>query len=235
MYRYLLGILLLVGCASEKTNIAGKNAEIVYNEAIQLLKQNDYEDAAKKFKEIDTYFPYAEKASLAQIMSAYCNFQAGSYTDAISGVDVFLRYHPAHELVPYAMYLKAMSLYVIVSSVGRDSQQALDAKKAFVELFNRFPKSKYAVDAMKRIIILDDLIASHELMVGRFYQKNKNALAAIGRYDYVIVKFPNTNAAEEALYRLIECCKSIGLIEEADKAIKSFKARYPNSSWELKF
>ncbi len=231
-YHFFI-VLFLIGCSSEKSINPGQNVDTVYHEAERLLARADYEDAAKRFKDIEDYFPYSEKACRAQVMAAYCHFCSGSYLDAIRAVEVFLRYHPSHELVPYAMYLRAMSLYVTVCSVGRDSKQALEAKKAFIEILNRFPESKYGEDSLKRIIILDDIIAAHELMIGRYYQYNKNALAAIGRYDYVLSEFSGTKAAEEACYRLIECCKSIGLIDEANIAIQSFKKQYPNSKWKL--
>ncbi|MBE6446971.1 MAG: outer membrane protein assembly factor BamD [Alphaproteobacteria bacterium] len=230
---YCLLMLLLAGCATEKPEKIGENADVIYKEAEILLARHNYEDAAKKFKDVDAYFPYAEKASRAQVMAAYCHFKSGSYADAISAVDIFLRYHPSHNLVPYAMYLKAMSLYVAVSSVGRDSQQAKDAKKCFVELINKFPNCKYVNDSIKRIIILDDIIAAHELMIGRYYQKNRNALAAIGRYDYVLTDFSGTKSAEEALYRMVECCRSIGLSKQAELSAKLFKERFPNSSWKI--
>ena len=227
-------VFLVAGCASEKEDLSKKSAEIVYQEASKLLRESEYESAAKKFKAVETYFPYAEKASRAQVMSAYCDFMSSSYVDAIRELDIFLRYHPAHELVPYALYLKAMSIYMGTASVGRDSQQAMDAKRVFVELTNRFPTSKYAEDSLKKIVILDDIIAAHEMMVGRFYQKNKNALAAIARYNYVINKFPYAKCLEEACYRIVECCLSEEMYEDAKNAIDLLKKRFPNGVWTQK-
>ena len=225
---------LIAGCANSKLPVEGKSAAEVYSEAENLLKNEDFEDAAKRFKDIETYFPYSEKAGTAQVMSAYCNFKNGSYLDAIRELDVFLRYHPASELVPYAMYLKAVSKYMTVSTAGRDSAQAKDARKAFVELINRFPTCKYVEDSQKKIIILDDIIAAHEMVIGRYYQQNKNGLAALGRYNYVVSRFPNTKSAEEAFYRIVECCKNEGLQEEAKNAASVLKARFPKGNWTKK-
>jgi len=224
----------LSGCGDSKLPVEGKSPEMVYREAENLMNNNDFEDAAKRFKDIETYFPYSEKAGTAQVMSAYCNFKNGSYMDAIRELDVFLRYHPSSELVPYAMYLKAVSKYMTVSTVGRDSAQSKDARRAFVELINRFPTCKYVEDSQKKIIILDDIIAAHEMMIGRYYQRNKSSLAALGRYNYVVNKFPNTKGAEEAFYRIVECCRNEGLQEEADNAASVLKARFPNGIWAKK-
>lgn len=232
---FLCGLVFLItGCESPKTPVEGKNAEEVYLEAKNLMKNDEFEDAAKRFKDIETYFPYSEKAGTSQIMSAYCNFKNGNYIDATRELDVFLRYHPSSELVPYAMYLRAVSKYMTVSTVGRDSAQAKDARKAFVELINRFPTCKYVEDSQKKVIVLDDIIAAHEMIVGRYYQQNKSSLAALGRYNYVVSRFPNTKSAEEAFYRIVECCKNEGLREEADNAAAVLKARFPRGIWAKK-
>lgn len=221
----------LIGCASEKEDFSNKTVDQIYGEAQSLLRRGSYGDAAERFKDVDSYFPYTEKASVAQVMAAYCFFKDGSCLDAIRNIDVFLRYHPAHELVPYAMYLKAVSIYVNVATVGRDSQEAKNAKKAFIELLNRYPNSKYSADAMKRIVILDDIISAHELLIGKYYQKNKNALAAISRYNYIIANFPLTRSAEEACFRLIECSRAEKLNKEASDAEDLMYQMYPNSRW----
>ena len=232
---FLFGLIFLtVGCESSKNPVEGKNAEEVYLEAGNLLKDADFEDAGKRFKDIETYFPYSEKASTAQIMAAYCNFRNGSYIDSIRELDVFLRYHPTHKLVPYAMYLRAMSKYMTVSTVGRDSEQAKDSRNAFVELINRFPSCEYAEDSKKKIVILDDIIANHELVIGRYYQKNKSNLSAINRYGYIVSRYPNTKSAEEAFYRMGECFKNEQLMEEADSAASVLRIRYPNGRWTRK-
>jgi outer membrane protein assembly factor BamD len=228
-------VFLTAGCESSKSPVEeGKNAEEVYLEAGDLLKNQDFEDAGKKFKDIETYFPYSEKASTAQIMAAYCNFRNGSYIDSVRELDIFLRYHPTHELVPYAMYLRAMSKYMTVSTAGRDAEQAKESRGAFIELINKFPTCKYAEDSKKKIIVLDDIIAAHELIIGRYYQKNKSSLSAIKRYGYVVSRYPNTKSAEEAFYRMVECFRNEELMEEANSAASVLKVRYPNGRWTKK-
>ncbi|MDR1375327.1 MAG: outer membrane protein assembly factor BamD [Holosporaceae bacterium] len=225
---------LLAACASDKESLKDRTVESIYRKASHLLNDSEYTDAATEFKDIDTLFPYSAKASEGQILAAYCHFLASNYQDSLREIEVFLRYHPSHELALYAMYLKAANLYMGVSSVGRDSKATLEAKRAFVELINKFPNSKYRNDSLRRIIILDDLIAAHEMLIGRFYQKNKNALAAIGRYNFVTSNLHHTNYAPEAYYRILECCSSIGLKEEAQGARGALKLWYPDNTWSKK-
>ncbi|MDR2780853.1 MAG: outer membrane protein assembly factor BamD [Holosporaceae bacterium] len=230
----LLCCSLIIGCSSTDEDLKNRNVNSVYKKAISLMKAKEYTDAASEFKNIEMLFPYSSKATDGQILAAYCYFLASSYMDAIREIKVFLRYHPSNKLVPYAMYLKAMCLYMQVASVGRDSKVALDAKHDFVELVNRFPESKYYEDSLKKIVILDDIIAAHEMTIGRYYQKNKSALAAIGRYTFVATNLLHTGYADEAFYRIAECCYFLGLKKEAENAIASLKNLYPSSRWTKK-
>ncbi|MDR2646284.1 MAG: outer membrane protein assembly factor BamD [Holosporaceae bacterium] len=227
----LLCCLGIVGCASEKEDFKDRTPESIYKKALILLQENEYTDAASEFKDIEILFPYSSKAHESQILSAYCFFLASSYMDALREIAIFLRYHPSHELVPYAMYLKAMCLYMQIASVGRDSKKAMDAKRSFLEVINKFPYSPYRDDSLKRIALLDDIIVAHEMSIGRYYQRNKSYLAAMGRYNFIINQLPRTNHTSEALYRLIECCFALGLTEEAENTRQALELSYPHSQW----
>lgn len=226
--------LLLVGCASDKDSIANKTADSLYANGNYLMKAGEYVDAAAAFKEIETLFPYSSKSCEGQVLSAYCSFMASNYMDAIRELDIFLQYHPSHKLSSYAMYLRAMCIYMQVSSVGRDSRTAEDAKQAFTKLINKFPNSIYRNDSLRRIAILEDVIAAHEMMVGRFYQSRRNMLSAMGRYNLVVNRFTNTSHAQEAYFRIIECCMSQGLDSEALESYNVLSLRFPNSKWKAK-
>ncbi|MDR0678554.1 MAG: outer membrane protein assembly factor BamD [Holosporaceae bacterium] len=226
--------LLAIGCASQKEDFKNRSVESIYKKAHLLLKEREYTEAASEFKDIETLFPYSFKASEGQILAAYCYFLASNYLDATREIEVFLRYHPSHELVPYAMYLRAMCIYIQVASIGRDPKAATDAKHAFVELANKFPNSQYAQDSLKKIIILDDIIAAHEMIIGRYYQKNKSILSAMSRYIFVINQLHHTNYTKEALYRIVECCNSLGLHEESANTIKILETEHADSSWTKK-
>lgn len=233
-YISFIFILILFGCSSSKDKFKNKSAEELYTSGHKLMKAKNYEDAADSFKNIDTQFPYSARASESQILAAYCLFMSSQYMDAIRELEIFLRYHSSHELVPYAMYLKAMCLYMRTSSVARDQKLSQDARQAFVELINRFPDSKYSKDAMKRIVILDDILACHEMEIGKFYQKRKNMIAAIGRYKFVIDILPHTLHAIEAYFRIIECCKYEKLDEEANSTLEILKKMFPNDKWTIR-
>ena len=238
MKHYLIGLLslaLLVSCSStKKDDLKSKTPDELYKRARAHLRTGQFTDAAEDFKEIDTLFSYSARADEAHVLSAYAYFRAASYVDALRELDIFLRYHPTHALVPYAKYLHAMCVYMQMSSVGRDQKAAADARSEFLQVMNEFPDSIYAADCAKKIKMIDNIIAAHEMVIGRYYQNNNNILAAIGRYNYVVKRMSDTAYAEEACYRVIECCHSAGLIKEAQNAYDLIKLRFPNGKWYKK-
>lgn len=229
--------LMFLGCSSDKEGIEGKTADSLYAEGNRLLKQGDYSDAADTFNQVESLFPYSSKAPESQILAAYSHFLIGDekyYSDALRELDIFMHYHSSHNLAPYALYLRAMCIYMQVASVGRDIIIAQDAKQAFTELVNRFPNSIYYKDSIRKIYVLDGILAAREMLIGRFYQKKSNSLAAIWRYNFVINHYGHSNQAPEAYYRIIECCKNEGLDKEAINAYNSLKNKFPNDKWKIK-
>ena len=118
-----------------------------------------------------------------------------------------------------------------MSSVGRDQKAAKDAREEFARVAREFPDSIYAKDSVKKLKMIDNILAAHIMLVGRYYQDNGNAQAAIARYNSVITRLSDTAYTEEACYRVIECCLAIKLNEEANDAYELLKLRYPKGKW----
>ena len=238
MKRYIgfLAAAFLVSCSSDQSTDLStfKTPDELYKKALRNVRSGSYTDAAENFKQIDTLYSYSAKADVAHLLSGYAYFKASSYVDALREIDIFLRYHPNHELVPYAKYLRAMCIFMQTSSVGRDQKIAKDARDAFSEVVERFPDSEYAEDSRKKIQMIDNILAGHAMLIGRYYQDNNNALAAISRYNYVATHMPDNVYVEEACYRVIECCLGIGLRQEATAAYEVLKMRFPDGKWSRK-
>lgn len=236
--RKYFGLFLafaLIGCAGEKeVPLKDKSADKLYAEGVNMLHHGDFADAADRFNEVEALFPYSAKAPISQILAAYSHFRAESYLDATRELDIFMRYHSSHKLMPYALYLRAMCIYMQVASVGRDAKIAQDAKDAFGELINRYPDSVYVQDSERKIFVLDNIIAAHEMQIGRFYQKKSNSLSALGRYTFVMKNYNHTTQAPEACYRIIECCQNEGLDAEAKSTYTFLTSKFPKSEWKAK-
>jgi outer membrane protein assembly factor BamD len=113
----------------------------------------------------------------------------------------------------------------------RDQTATRKALEQLRILKSRYPDSTYARDADNRIRIAEDNLAASEMEVGRFYQKDKNFIAAINRFKTVVSDYQTTAHVEEALMRLTECYMALGVVNEAQTAVAVLGHNFPESKW----
>ncbi|MBC7497361.1 MAG: outer membrane protein assembly factor BamD, partial [Sphingomonadaceae bacterium] len=88
-----------------------------------------------------------------------------------------------------------------------------------------------AADARLKVDLTRDHLAGKEMEVGRFYQSNKQFLAAVIRFRTVVDSYNTTSHTPEALHRLVECYLALGIPEEAKKSAAVLNFNYPGSKW----
>jgi outer membrane protein assembly factor BamD len=227
----------LAGCGASlfggdsKPTVETKPPDVLYKEADKLLNDNDYTKAAQRFEEVDRQHPYAPQARKAVLMAGYAYYKANKLPEAVAASRRYLTLHPGTKEAALAQHIIASAYYDRINDPTRDQ---VDTKKALVELqtlVNRYPKSRYAPKARKRIRLARDVLAAHEMTVGRFYQEKANYLAAINRFRTVVTNYPKTAHVEEALMRLTECYYTLGIVNEAQTAAAVLGHNFPNSKW----
>lgn len=223
--------LFLSGCSDKDDVFVDKPVEELYTMALDHLKGKSYTKAAKAFAEVERQHPYSNLALKAQIMSAYCYYEAKKYDEAIDAFQIFIQLHPGHDDVAYAYYMVGLCFYEQIPILERDQQPAEKSMAAFNEVLNRFPTSNYSKDARFKLDLIKDHIAAKEMDVGRFYLSKGSYVAAMNRFKAVIQNYQTTGQAEEAMYRLVECYIAVGVNEQAIATTAVLGHNYPNSQW----
>ncbi|NQU55957.1 MAG: outer membrane protein assembly factor BamD [Rhodospirillales bacterium] len=203
----------------------------IYNDALNVLQDGEYKDAAIMFDEVERQHPYSSWATKAQLMSAYSYYQDDAYDSAVVALDRFIQLHPSNPDVPYAYYLKALSYYEQISDITRDQKMTKLALKTLDELVKRFPGSKYAKDAKLKLDLTRDHLAGKEMEIGRYYLTQRQYLAAVNRFKTVIDSFQSTTHVPEALHRLVESYIALGITLEAQKVAAVLGHNFPGSEW----
>jgi len=205
--------------------------EQIYNDAWNQIRRDNWTEAAKQFDEVERQHPYSVWARRAILMSAYCYYQANKFEEAIRAAESFIQLHPGNKDVPYAYYLKAISLYEQVADVSRDQAKTEAALGALQDLVQRYPGTEYARDANLKIDLTRDHLAGREMTVGRFYLRSGDPLSAINRFRTVVDKYQTTTHTPEALQRLTEAYLTLGIVREAQTAAAVLGHNYPGSPW----
>ena len=230
-------LIVLTACSDTKLmtpETEGEKLQILYNDAMELVKKRDFVDAAALFEDIERQYPYSKWSNQAQLMSGFCYYKSNMYNDSLDALERFIALYPGSSKISYAYYLRALNYFEQVNDVERDQVTTAKAKKAFNEVINKFPESEFAIDALTRIDILDDRLAAKEMEIGRFYQFDHQWISAINRYNVVLNEYKTSIYTEEALHRLVEIYYSLGLHEEAKRYAATLQFNFPGSDWYIK-
>ncbi len=228
--------VVLSGCADENQMAAQyieRPIDQIYSDAWKQIDRGNWLQAGLQFDEVERQHPYSVWARRAMLMSAYCYYEGNRYQETIDAASRFIQLHPGNKDVPYAYYLKAISLYEQIGDVNRDQGKTEEALTALQDLIQRFPDTEYARDARLKADLARDHLAGREMMIGRFYLRNGDYLAAINRFKSVIDKYQTTSHAPEALERLTEAYLSLGIMKEAQTSAAVLGFNYPGSQWYI--
>ena len=202
-----------------------------YMEGRKSLEEGDVLFAAKKFNEAESLFPQSNWASKAALMAAYSYYKQDYYGDAIDELIRFLRVYPKDPNLNYAYYLLGISYYEQIVDEKKDLNSIKNAKKYFELILEKYPDTDYALDSEFKLDLINDVLASKEMYVGRYYFEKKKWIAAINRFRTVVDEYDRTIYTEEALHRLVEAHYIIGLTEESKKYAKLLGYNYQSSKW----
>jgi len=195
------------------------------------MEKGDWDRAKLFFNEVERQHPFSKWARRSMLMTAYANYRATEYEQAVGTAQRFIGLHPGSDSTPYAYYLIAMSYYDQIFDVGRDQETTVNAEAALQQVVRRYPESDYAADARLKLELTHDHLAGKEMAVGRFYLKQNQQLAAIGRFKNVVRDYETTSQTEEALHRLVEAYVGLGIIGEAKKVGAVLGYNHPTSEW----
>ena len=235
---FLIGLsFLLFSCSKDKIKESVVNEKSLdlqvkeaYEEGMKSLESGDVLFAAKKFNEAEILFPQSNWAPKSALMAAYAYYSQNYYGDSIAELERFIRIYPKHKNLDYAYYLLAISHYEQIVDEKKDLKSIISAKKYFEIITLNFPNTDYSLDSGFKIELIDDILASKEMYIGRYYFEKK-WVAAINRFRVVIDDYDTTIYTQEALHRLVEIYFILGLKDESKKYANLLGYNYQSSQW----
>ena len=237
-FLLIIIIIFFNSCSKEgieKSTIKEKSLDLqvleAYQEGIKSLKGGDVLFAAKKFNEAEILFPQSVWAPKSALMAAYSYYSQDYYGDAVAELKRFIRVYPIHKDLDYAYYLLSISYYEQIVDEKKDLDSIMNAKINFTIVIDKFPNTEYAMDSRFKIDLINDILASKEMYLGRYYFSKKKWIPAINRFRTVIDEYETTIYSEEALHRLVEVYYIIGLENESQKYAKTLGYNYQSSKW----
>jgi outer membrane protein assembly factor BamD len=184
-------------CSSDKVHVAP--ADDLYRQATEDYVDGNYGISIDTYKFLLDHYPLDARAEEVELRIADEQFANGAYPEAIASYTDFQRMHPTSTRLAEVEYKIGMAYVAQMDTIDRDLNAAANAHARFESVILRFPKSDYATRAKEQLKAVREHLASRELYVARFYAKKGNHAAVRSRVGNLLVTYPETEAATEAI------------------------------------
>ncbi|MDR3414671.1 MAG: outer membrane protein assembly factor BamD [Nevskia sp.] len=196
----------------------------LYRRAHEALDSSDYGTAVTRYDQLIARYPFSDYSTQAELEKIYAHYKSYQADEATTEADRFMRAHPRHAHADYVLYLKGVTDFergnglldsVLPSGTKRDVGYERRSFEDFALLLQRYPDSRYAGDARRRMLYSRNRIAEHELSVAEFYVSRGAYVAAAKRATDIVTEYPGAPASAEALKVLQRSYAKLGLEQEA--------------------
>lgn len=190
--------LLLPACSTPPPRSAAE----YFDTAEGLFREGAYGLAIQSYRDMIDQYPFGEHTEEAELRIAHAHYLNESYIEAIAAFSDFQRRHPTSPYLPFVGYELGMAYKKQMGTIDRDQSAARNAELYFATVVSQYPESPFAELARLELAECRNSMAEHELYIARFYGRRGNFPALENRALEVVSRYPDSEAADEALYDL---------------------------------
>lgn len=241
----LISVATLYGCSTspddEDILLQNRSESALYEQAKQSLSQGNFSVASNILSALDSRFPFGPHSHQVQLDLIYAYYKIGKTDEALATIDRFVRLNPNHSDVDYALYMRGLTnldadknLFQELVGIDRSDRDPTRSRQSFDDfrrLINKFPDSKYAADAKKRMVYIKNRLAKYEIEIARFYMRREAFVAAANRGRYVLEYYPDSSEIQQALEIMVECYDQLELTDLKNNALKTLRLNFPDSNY----
>ena len=239
--RFLLLVLILLpslaACGRREDPVLLLSAGEALEQGKALLEKGKYYKATKFLTHAFEVEPNSRSGREALLLAADALYKQGG-TDNFIKCEAkyrdFLNRFPTSDRSDYAQYKVAACLGARAERPDRDQKITREALAAFEELLRLFPTSEHLGEARQQIRELTDRLATHELVIGEFYNRYGRygiCEATTRRLEGLQTDFPEFRQMDAVLFNLgvaySRCLKD----EKATLAFEDLRRRFPESPY----
>lgn len=203
----------------------------LYEKANNYIASNQLDLALIELDKLEVLFPSSKYASKGMLVTAYIHFLDEEYEKTRAIAESYKNYYPGSEDRVYANYLEAMTYYVLIKKPQYSQKNSKLAIQNFNFILNAFPNSKYEIDIITKIQIIENTLAEHSLSTAKFYLNKKNINASLMYLKEIFNNYDTSSSIEETLYLLVRIYHLIDEIELAKNYASILAYNFPESKW----
>ena len=236
----LTGALALTGCKSsgiDNDPILRLSSAEALTEGKRLYEAGKYSKARPYLSHAFEVEPNSAGGREALLLVADCYFESNSTSDLIQAEAKYRDFQNRFPTSPRAAYVQfqiARSLSRRIERAERDQDPTRQARTALEDLLRLFPTSEYTEPARQELVTVNDRLAEHEFLVGRFYLRYGIPAAAATRLEEMLKEYPEYTSKDKALFHLARAYEELDRLDDAQATWSRLRSEYPESSWTAK-
>lgn len=203
----------------------------LYEKANGYIASGQLDLALIELDKLEVLFPSSKYASKGMLITAYIHFLDEEYEKTRAIAESYKKYYPGSKDRVYANYLEAMTYYVLIKKSQYSQKNSELAIQNFNFILNAFPNSKYEIDIITKIQIIENTLAEHKLSTAKFYLNKKNINASLVYLKDIFYNYNTSLSIEETLYLLVKIYDLIDEIEIAKSYASILAYNFPESKW----
>ena len=203
----------------------------LYEKANDYIASDQLDLALIELDKLEVLFPSSKYASKGMLITAYIHFLGEEYEKTRAIAESYKKYYPGSKDRVYANYLEAMTYYVLIKKSQYSQKNSELAIQNFNFILNAFPNSKYEIDIITKIQIIENTLAEHKLSTAKFYLNKKNINASLVYLKDIFYNYNTSISIEETLYLLVKIYDLINEIEIAKSYASILAYNFPESKW----
>ena len=240
----ILLFFFIISCSSNDKD-EYKNDQSVYENntlkdfelfelANSYISSKQFELALIELDKLEVLYPSSPFASKSMLVTAYIHFLDKDYEKTRALAEMYKSYYPGSNDIVYANYLEAMTYYVLMKKSDYSQEQTYKAMEKFNFILNAYPNSKYEIDILTKIKLINNNLAAEKLSIAKFYLNKGNTNGSLVYLIDIFKNYSSSLSIEETLFLITKIYYSLGEYELAKNYASILAYNFPESNWYKK-
>lgn len=205
-----------------------------FAEGEKAFADENYLLAYNYYRHIRQKFPYSNYAVLSDLRIADVNFERERFLEAIDGYESFVRLHPSHPQVPYAMFragkahhrLIPNDWFIMPASHEKDQTQVRETAEVLSRFVQRFPDHDDVVEAQKLLDEVRERLLAHERYVADFYAREGKIRGYVGRLERIRTLYADVGLDADLLLEIVRAYVRLEDLSNAERTLRILETEF---------
>ena len=206
----------------------------IFEIANVFIDSNQYELALIELDKIEVFYPSSPYAKKSLLVKAYINFLNKDYEKTRAIAEMYKNYYPGSDDIVYANYLEAMTYYVLMKKSEYSQENTMIALDKFNFIINAYPNSKYEIDILTKVKLINNNLAAEKLNIAKFYLDKDNYNGSLVYLMDIFNNHSSSLSIEETLFLITKIHFILKEYDLAKNYASILAYNFPESEWYQK-